>query len=141
MADASLGYEPGVQRVLNTRDETRHYYNKIAKIYDLMAESSEGPMRELGLKKLAVRPGERALEVGFGTGHCLVELAAAVGPAGRVCGVDLSDRMVALALRTRSLDAARRALTAGGIAEVRDEGHRLVVPATQAAGVALTFSE
>ena len=54
---------------------------------------------------------------------------------------DGSDRMVALALRTRSLDAARRALTAGGIAEVRDEGHRLVVPATQAAGVALTFSE
>ena len=31
-------------------------------------------MREKGLQKLAAQPGERILEVGFGTGHSVVEL-------------------------------------------------------------------
>lgn len=98
MADESqLSYEPEVARVFNSREETRSYYNKIARIYDLMAEHSEGPMRELGLKLLAAKPGERVLEIGFGTGHCIVELAKAVGADGLVCGVDLSDKMVELA--------------------------------------------
>jgi ubiquinone/menaquinone biosynthesis C-methylase UbiE len=53
-------------------------------------------MREKGLQKLAAQAGEQILEVGFGTGHTVVELAKAVGPAGKVFGVDISDQMVAL---------------------------------------------
>ena len=90
-------YEPHVQRVLNTREDTRHYYNKIAKFYDALSEQSEGPMKRLGLERLAVQPGEQVLEIGFGTGHSLVALAEAVGPAGKVHGLDISDQMVALA--------------------------------------------
>ncbi|QDU74606.1 Demethylmenaquinone methyltransferase [Bremerella volcania] len=89
-------YEPGVLRIFQTKDETKAYYNKIAKVYDLLAEHSEQPMRERGLQKLAAQPGERILEVGFGTGHSVVELAQAVGPTGKVFGVDISDEMVAL---------------------------------------------
>jgi ubiquinone/menaquinone biosynthesis C-methylase UbiE len=37
------------------------------------------------------------LEIGFGTGHTLASLAKAVGPKGKVFGIDLSDRMVKLA--------------------------------------------
>jgi hypothetical protein len=49
MSDQSqLTYEPNVARVFNSREETRHYYNKIARIYDLMAEHSEGPTPEMG---------------------------------------------------------------------------------------------
>jgi ubiquinone/menaquinone biosynthesis C-methylase UbiE len=95
--DSQLSYEPDIARVFNSREETRNYYNKIARIYDMMAEHSEGPMRDLGLKLLAAKPGERVLEIGFGTGHCVVELANAVGADGLVCGVDLSDKMVKLA--------------------------------------------
>jgi ubiquinone/menaquinone biosynthesis C-methylase UbiE len=109
MADESqLSYEPNVARVFNSREETRHYYNKIARIYDLMAEHSEGPMRELGLRLLAAKPGEKVLEVGFGTGHCIVELAKAVEADGLVCGVDLSDKMVEL---------AQELVAAAGVAE------------------------
>jgi demethylmenaquinone methyltransferase/2-methoxy-6-polyprenyl-1,4-benzoquinol methylase len=92
-----LDFEPGVLRVLQSKRETRSYYNKIAAVYDLLAEGSERPMREAGLKKLAIQPGECVLEIGFGTGHCLAELARAVGPDGRVYGIDLSDKMCQLA--------------------------------------------
>ncbi len=92
-------YEPGVERVFQTRDETKAFYNKIAHVYDLLAEHSEQPMREAGLKMLAAAAGERVLEIGFGTGHCLVELAQSVGPTGRVYGLDVSEEMQKLAYK------------------------------------------
>lgn len=91
--ETSLDYEPGVLRVLQSKAETEAYYNKIAKVYDLLSEHSEQPMRDVGLNLLAAQPGESILEIGFGTGHCLVELARAVGPTGKVRGIDLSQRM------------------------------------------------
>ncbi|MBS0207057.1 MAG: methyltransferase domain-containing protein [Planctomycetes bacterium] len=88
-------YEPGVLRVLQSKEQTKSFYNKIAKVYDLLSEESEKPMREAGLAMLAPQPGERILEIGFGTGHCLAEIARAVGPGGSVLGVDISDQMLA----------------------------------------------
>ena len=92
---SSLDYEPGVLRVLQSKSETKAFYNKIAKVYDLLSEHSERPMREAGLRLLAAAPGEHVLEIGFGTGHILAELADAVGPTGRVFGIDLSENMLA----------------------------------------------
>ncbi len=113
-------YEPDVLRIFQSKDQTKAYYNKIAKVYDLLAEHSEQPMREKGLQKLAARPGERILEVGFGTGHSVVELAQAVGPTGNVLGVDISDEMVALTneLLQREGLAERAELTCGDAASL-----------------------
>jgi ubiquinone/menaquinone biosynthesis C-methylase UbiE len=86
-----------VLRVLQSRDQTRAYYNKISPFYDLLSERSEAPMRKAGLDLLKAGAGERILEIGFGTGHTLAALAQAVGPQGKVFGIDLSDRMVKLA--------------------------------------------
>lgn len=88
-SDNSLDYEPDVLRVLQTKDETKAFYNKIAKVYDLLAEHSEQSMRDLGIKMLAPATGDRILEIGFGTGHVLVELAKAVRPTGEVFGIDI----------------------------------------------------
>ena len=88
--------EPGVLRVFQSKEQIKAYYDKIARAYDLLAEHSEQPMRAQGLAKLSARPGERVLEIGFGTGHCLVELARAVGPEGKVHGIDISDSMLSL---------------------------------------------
>lgn len=92
--EQSTAGQADVQRVFETKDQTRAYYNKIAKFYDFLAESSEQPMRELGLKLVNAQFGERILEIGFGTGHCVVELAQAVGSEGKVFGIDLSDQML-----------------------------------------------
>ena len=51
--EVTLDYEPGVLRVLQTKSETKAFYDKIAKVYDLLAEHSERPMREAGLRLLA----------------------------------------------------------------------------------------
>ena len=83
--------------MLQSKDETRAFYDKISGVYDLLAERSEGPVRQTGLEKLALAAGERVLEIGYGTGCCLVQLAAAVGPKGRVFGIDLSEGMRARA--------------------------------------------
>lgn len=96
IGDAMPDDQPGVSRVLQSKVERKAFYNKIAKVYDLLAERSEQPMRDAGLALLAVAPGERVLEVGFGTGHCLVKLAQAAGPNGRVFGIDLSEAMLQL---------------------------------------------
>lgn len=80
-------------RVLQSRQETRAYYDKISAVYDLLAERSEGPVRQAGVDTLALKPGERVLEIGYGTGHSLVQLARAVGPQGKVFGIDLSEGM------------------------------------------------
>jgi ubiquinone/menaquinone biosynthesis C-methylase UbiE len=44
----------------------------------------------------ALQLGERVLDVGCGRGATLIPASAAVGPMGRVVGIDLSDEMVAL---------------------------------------------
>jgi arsenite methyltransferase len=46
---------------------------------------------------LAARAGERGLDVGCGPGFLACELALAVGPAGRIVGIDASPDMVAAA--------------------------------------------
>ncbi len=93
--------QAGVQRVLGSRGEVRSFYDKISKVYDLLAERSEGPMRQAGLRMLAPRPGDRILEIGAGTGQVLMDLAGRVGARGLVCGVDLSAGMLAQAASRR----------------------------------------
>jgi len=109
--DQSAAAQPDVLPVLQSKEETKAFYNKIAGVYDLLAERSEKPMREAGFRKLALQPGERVLEIGFGTGQFLVQLAQAVGPTGKVYGIDLAEKMV---------DAARNVLNNEGFADVAE---------------------
>jgi ubiquinone/menaquinone biosynthesis C-methylase UbiE len=90
-------HPPAILRVFQSKDETRAFYNKIARVYDLLTERSEESLRQAGLEKLDAHFGESVLEIGFGTGHCLIALARMIGPSGKVCGLDLSDAMLAVA--------------------------------------------
>jgi SAM-dependent methyltransferase len=52
---------------------------------------------ELAMDRLGVAPGQRAVDLGCGSGRTTLELAARVGPSGDVVGVDISAEMLARA--------------------------------------------
>jgi arsenite methyltransferase len=75
--------------------------------------------RRAVLESLALRPGERVLDVGSGPGFLAAEMAAAVGESGAVCGIDISDDMLALAKsRVAAPDAAAMEFRPGSATEI-----------------------
>jgi SAM-dependent methyltransferase len=63
--------------------------------------------RQTILRALALQRGERVIDIGSGPGLLACEMAAAVGADGLVCGVDVSESMLALArARTPSAGSA-----------------------------------
>ncbi len=71
-------------------------YRARAGIYDLELALLE-PMRRLALQRLAPQRGETVIDMACGTGLSLAALAAAVGPHGRVIGIEQSPEMIARA--------------------------------------------
>ncbi|MFD7260348.1 class I SAM-dependent methyltransferase, partial [Streptomyces sp. NPDC059874] len=60
----------------------------------------DGPAFEAAVVEFGLRPGDRVLDAGCGTGRALAALRAAVGPSGTVLGADLTPQMLAAAQRT-----------------------------------------
>jgi ubiquinone/menaquinone biosynthesis C-methylase UbiE len=81
----------------------RQRYNRLARRYDLidLAFFVRTDIRKRAVERLALKPGDRVLEIGCGTGKNLGLLRAAVGPLGQVYGVDISDGMLQVAEHTR----------------------------------------
>jgi hypothetical protein len=91
---------------------------------DAVRQSGAGCSLAVGLSRFdVITPAELAGEYGD----------AAPGGDGR------DEYMAALTIRTRSLEVAAAALQSGGIAGVRRDADRIVVPASAAFGVTLEF--
>ncbi|MGW1913658.1 class I SAM-dependent methyltransferase [Streptomyces sp. NPDC002076] len=59
----------------------------------------DGPAYAAAVSDLGLRPGDRVLDAGCGTGRALPPLRAAVGPSGVVLGADLTPAMLEAAMR------------------------------------------
>ncbi len=70
-----------------------------------MLDRQIAPLGRRAMAVLAPQPGERVIDIGCGCGDTTLDLARAVGPAGRVLGVDVSAPMLAVA-RGRTADLA-----------------------------------
>ena len=55
------------------------------------------PISQAAIERATVRPGERVVDIGCGTGATSIELGERVGPSGHVLGVDVSEPMLARA--------------------------------------------
>lgn len=69
-------------------------YNLTAQLYYLIG-FREWAYRKQAVKALRLRRGDRVVELGCGTGINFSLLQDAVGPEGRITGVDLTDAMLA----------------------------------------------
>jgi hypothetical protein len=125
------------------RDEWRQHENGATDIIEFTIATAD-PARAAGLfVRLfgagALQPVDGGLVLATPKAQILLltpdAVAARYGDAAAV-QADGSDRMVALGLRTASLDKTRAAL--GGLA-VADAGGRIIVPARAACGLALIF--
>jgi ubiquinone/menaquinone biosynthesis C-methylase UbiE len=89
-----LGYrrvddDPDVRFLLETMDETTRW-------------GATQALRSWERNQLEIRPGERLLDVGCGSGDAALALAADLGSTGEVVGIDVSDAMLRAA-RERSI--------------------------------------
>jgi SAM-dependent methyltransferase len=66
--------------------------------------------------EVAIRPGDRVLEVGFGGGAAVPTTAAALDGEGLLCGVDLSPDMARLAARRFGAGATAPVFAAADVA-------------------------
>src|SRR5262249_16704722 len=80
-------------------ESNRAFYDRISEPYDWIANANERAARLTGLEALAVKSGEKVLEIGFGTGNEILGLAKLVGASGGVSGIDISPGMLAVAQR------------------------------------------
>jgi len=81
------------------RSSITERYNSLAwliPLFDWLFFQPPG-FRRKAVDRLDLKPGSHVLEIGCGTGRNLPYLSAAVGPNGRVYGVDLSSGMLAKA--------------------------------------------
>jgi demethylmenaquinone methyltransferase/2-methoxy-6-polyprenyl-1,4-benzoquinol methylase len=79
--------------VPRSKQEAKAFYDRLSRWYDMLSGLAEGPCRKIGVQRLNAQPGERILEIGFGTGHQILAIAQAVGPTGSVYGIDISEGM------------------------------------------------
>ncbi len=80
-------------------EKIKRKYRRNARFYDRMIAGPTEALRRAAVLRLALRPGDRVLDLGCGTGLSLPLLQAAVGATGAVYGVELSPDMLARARR------------------------------------------
>jgi ubiquinone/menaquinone biosynthesis C-methylase UbiE len=105
-----------VNRIALGKAELRDLYRERAPHYDLTSRLYRvfgyalDRYRERGVHALELRPGDRVVDLGCGTGASFAEIERAIGPTGSIIGVDLSKEM---------LDRARARVRREGLSNVR----------------------
>ena len=98
-----------ISRVTRSKQKARQNYDRLSAWYDTFAKS-EQKFTEKGMLAFDPHPGESLLEIGYGTGNALIDLARAAHPVP-VHGIDLSFKM--------GQRAQSKFAQAGGITQAR----------------------
>jgi ubiquinone/menaquinone biosynthesis C-methylase UbiE len=97
--------QENVGQTKSTREHIVETYRHRARLYDITARLyylvgyPQWVHRRKAVEALRLGPGDTVVEIGCGTGLNFPLLQQAVGPEGRIVGVDLTDAMLAQAQR------------------------------------------
>jgi ubiquinone/menaquinone biosynthesis C-methylase UbiE len=92
-----------VSQIDSTQERLIEIYRKKAKHYDIVSRLYPVPgyphraQRVRAVQALGLRPGDSVVDVACGTGLNFAPIEQAIGPGGRIVGVDLTDAMLAQA--------------------------------------------
>jgi ubiquinone/menaquinone biosynthesis C-methylase UbiE len=93
-----------------------------APFYDLimffLTLGREKKLRRLELDLAQLRPGDKVLEIGCGTGTLSLGAKERIGPSGEMTGLDIAPEMVAAATRKAERKGAAVSFRAGSIASI-----------------------
>lgn len=96
-------------------------WNRISDVYQREIDQRFAPVIEHVITRARLKPGERVLDLGTGTGAAAFRAANLVAPGGTVIGIDISPEMLTL---------ARRRAAESGLGNLRfREGRGEAIPA------------
>ena len=102
-AEPGTGQAPGADPGTSTQPDLalirRSYEGYRARIFDFFSDGPTRSYRRLAAERLGRLPGATVVDLGCGTGLSFSYLVQAVGPEGRVIGLDASPDMLARARR------------------------------------------
>ena len=86
------------ERLIETYRKKAKHYNFVSRLYPVPGYPQQAQRRR-AVRALGLRPGATVVDVACGTGQNFPLIEQAIGPAGRIIGVDLTDAMLAQAQR------------------------------------------
>jgi ubiquinone/menaquinone biosynthesis C-methylase UbiE len=84
------------ERLIATYRRKARHYNVTSRLYPVPGYPQQAQRRR-AIRALGLRPGHTVVDVACGTGQNFPFLEQAIGPEGRIVGVDLTDAMLAQA--------------------------------------------
>jgi demethylmenaquinone methyltransferase/2-methoxy-6-polyprenyl-1,4-benzoquinol methylase len=86
------------ERLIETYRKKAKHYNIVSRFYPVPGYP-QGAQRRRAVQALRLRPGGTVVDLACGTGQNFPLIERAIGPDGRIVGVDLTDAMLAQARR------------------------------------------
>jgi demethylmenaquinone methyltransferase/2-methoxy-6-polyprenyl-1,4-benzoquinol methylase len=90
--------DPTQQRLVETYRKKARHYNVVSRLYPVPGYPQQAQRRQ-AIRALRLRPGGIVVDLACGTGQNFPMIERAIGPDGRIFGVDLTDAMLAQAQR------------------------------------------
>ena len=87
----TIDTRPSIRWMLRSKEKAKKNYDRSSKYYNLLAGGCEKPLVSHDFKLQDLKPGERAFEIGFGTGDAILSRANTVRESSRVFGMDISE--------------------------------------------------
>jgi demethylmenaquinone methyltransferase/2-methoxy-6-polyprenyl-1,4-benzoquinol methylase len=81
------------ERLIATYRKKAKHYNVTSRLYPVPGYPQQ-LQRRRAIKTLGLQPGDTVVDIACGTGQNFPFLEQAIGPAGRIVGVDLTDAML-----------------------------------------------